>query len=608
MSAELSSLTPLANNLWQSTIFVGVICLITVAFKKNRAAVRYWLWFAASVKFLLPFSFLVALGSRLSWRSGAPVAQPQWSFVVDNAIQPFAASTAPPQVVSPHASFTFTSILVAVWLCGATVGLVFWLKCWMQMRRIRKTATPLPLGLPIPALSSSSQIEPGVFGVFRPVLLLPEGIESRLTPAQLEAIVAHEMAHVRRRDNLTAAIHMLVEVVFWFFPVVYWLRACLIEERENACDEVVLRMGSEAESYAEGIIQVCKSYAESPADCMSGISGSDLKKRVLRIVNRHLGENLTCGKKVALALASAVLVVAPLVLDVLNAPLLDAQSASSDKPRVATTVGPKFEIASIKPNHNADMRAGIGLPAGRFTATNLTARILIAWAYSGDHHGMNMLSDDQIAGGPNWINSERFDIDAKVGDSFIQDEKNLPTDQWTNKVRLMLQSLLAERFNLKVSHQTKELPMYALVVAKSGSKLVKSAVSPPGPVAAPRPAQGQPKPLLSIRPGQITAVGMSVDALAQALERQSELGGREVLDHTGLPARTYDFTLRWTPELVTSAPGVPDGNPVPVAPLTDSSGPSLFTALEEQLGLRLESTKGPVDVLVIDHIEKPTPN
>lgn len=100
---------------------------------------------------------------------------------------------------------------------------------------------------------------------------------------------------------------------------------------------------------------------------------------------------------------------------------------------------------------------------------------------------------------------------------------------------------------------------------------------------------------------------MSVDALAQALGRQSELGDRKVLDHSGLPG-TYDFTLRWTPGFVTSPPGIHVGNPLPPAPLTDSSAPSLFTALEKQLGLRLESTKGPVDVLVIDHIEGPTPN
>src|SRR5690348_14464289 len=143
MSADLSSLVPLANHLWQSTIFVGVIWLVTLGLKRNRAAVRYWLWFAASLKFLLPFSFLVTLGSELSWRTATPVVQPQWSFIVDNAIQPFAASTAPIQAASAHASFTLASILIAVWLCGVAVGLVFWLKCCMDMRRVRKSGTPL---------------------------------------------------------------------------------------------------------------------------------------------------------------------------------------------------------------------------------------------------------------------------------------------------------------------------------------------------------------------------------------------------------------------------------------------------------------------------------
>ena len=91
-----------------------------------------------------------------------------------------------------------------------------------------------------------------MFGVLKPVLLLPEGITDRLTPAQLNAVLAHEMCHVRRRDNLTAAIHMLVEAIFWFYPLVWWIRARLVEERERACDEAVLQSGSDAEVYAEG--------------------------------------------------------------------------------------------------------------------------------------------------------------------------------------------------------------------------------------------------------------------------------------------------------------------------------------------------------------------
>lgn len=267
---DLSFLTPLGNHLWQSTVCVGIIWVLTIALKKNRAAVRYWLWFAASVKFLVPFSILVALGNRWGWRTIAPAVQAQWAFAVDNAVQPFSVPIPPASTVLPHTSIKLSPILIAIWVCGIGVGVLIWLRWWTRMRRVCNEASPLQLGLQIPVLSSAAQIEPGVFGIFRPVLLLPKDIESRLTRAQLNAIVTHEMVHVRRRDNLTAAIHIVMETVFWFFPVVWWLRARLVEERENACDEKVLRLGSEPRVYAEGILNVCKFYVESPAVCLAG--------------------------------------------------------------------------------------------------------------------------------------------------------------------------------------------------------------------------------------------------------------------------------------------------------------------------------------------------
>ncbi|HXU21195.1 MAG TPA: M56 family metallopeptidase [Verrucomicrobiae bacterium] len=584
MSAELSSLTPLANHLWQSTLFVGLIWLLTLAFKKNRAAVRYWLWFAASVKFLLPFSFLVALGSRFSWRSGAPVAQPQWSFVVDNAIQPFAASTAPPQVVSPHASFTLTSILIVVWLCGIAVGIGFWLKCWMQMRRVRKTAAPLPLGLPIPVLSSPSQIEPGVFGIFRPVLLLPEGIESRLTPTQLDAIVAHEMAHVRRHDNLTAAIHMLVEIVFWFFPVVYWLRVRLIEERENACDEVVISAGSEAESYAEGIIEVCKSYVESPATCISGISGSDLKWRIARILNRHFGENLTRSKKVALVLASGAALIAPLVIGALNAPLLDAQSTSGDKP--------KFEVASVKPCEPGSGRGGPGgapnrlqWSPGRLTVPCQTAWVLIGWAYvryadgraTPGNVGGGPAENTPIEGLPSWGRSQSFTISAEVPGDASKEMMMGP----------MMQSLLEKRFKLKLHTENRVVPVYDLTVAKGGLKLpqtnpdaiCRNAWDPKTPARKP----GDPYDCNAVMPD------ITISDFATSLP---VFVGRPVIDKTGITGRFAIHMAFSRPDMTQSA----------------DAPPSIFTALKEQLGLELTPSKGPQPTIVIDHIEEPTPN
>ncbi len=133
------------------------------------------------------------------------------------------------------------------------------------------------MGLPVPVRVSATLREPGVFGGFRPVLLLPEGITEKLTPAQLEAVLTHEMRHVKRRDNLATALHMMAEAVFWFHPLVRWIWARLVEERERACDEEVLRAGLDPQTYAEGILKVCEFYLKSPLDCMAGVSGANLK-------------------------------------------------------------------------------------------------------------------------------------------------------------------------------------------------------------------------------------------------------------------------------------------------------------------------------------------
>src|SRR5262249_3858094 len=138
--------------------------------------------------------------------------------------------------------------------------------------------------LPIPVLSSPARFEPGVFGLLRPFLLLPEGLGEHLTPEQFEAIVAHELCHVKRRDNLSSAIHMVVEELFWFDPVVWWIRVRLLEERERRCDEGVLGMGCDPQVYAQGIVAVCKFYLKSPLVCVSGVTGADLKRRVQTIM------------------------------------------------------------------------------------------------------------------------------------------------------------------------------------------------------------------------------------------------------------------------------------------------------------------------------------
>ena len=151
------------------------------------------------------------------------------------------------------------------------------------------------------------------------------GLEECLTLPQLEAVLAHELCHVRRRDNLTAAFHMLVEAVFWFHPLVWWVGARLVEERERACDEYVLEAFGQPLAYAAGILNVCKLYVESPLACVPGVTASNVSKRIEDIMNNRIGVGLNFSRRAALAFAAAVGLAAPIVVGMLTEPL-QAQS------------------------------------------------------------------------------------------------------------------------------------------------------------------------------------------------------------------------------------------------------------------------------------------
>ncbi len=221
--------------------------------------------------------------------------------------------------------------------------------------------------------------------------------------------------------------------------------------------------------------------------------------------------------------------------------------------------------------------------------------MLIAYAYN--------LRDSEISSGPSWIDSEEYNIVAKPEDSEAEKLGKIRWQQYREEYGLLVRSLLADRFKLKVSYATKQLPVYALVVAKNGPKLTPTKGPPPGP----GPMRG---PSIQLGRSQINSIGLSVADLADRLSNYPDLGGRKVLDQTGLKGN-YDISLYWTPDqspaaMFKSAEG--NGTETANPPTPDTSGPSIFTSIREQLGLKLESTKGPVDVIVIDHIERPSAN
>ncbi len=601
----------LGNHLWQSTIFAAAAALLTFALRKNQAQVRYWLWLIASLKFLIPFSSLVAIGRHLGWLTAAPITQPAFSTVVEQVSQPFAAPAVHSAALAPAASLAASPLpifLLIIWACGLLAVAFSWWRRWVRIRTAVRAAKPLQLGIQIEVLSSPALLEPGVFGIFRPVLLLPEGITDHLASEQLEAIVLHELCHVRRRDNLWAALHMSVAAIFWFHPLVWWIGARLVEERERACDEEVLRLGNEPQVYAESILKTCQFYLESPLVCVSGVTGSDLKKRIVRIMTQRIAKRLNFGRKILLAAAGMAAVAVPVIVGLVNAPQGRAQSEARNNAPL-----PFFEVASIKPAKSGGgpgmFRIGIEDRGGRFVANGVNVKTLLEIAYH--------VKESQIENGPSWINSERYDIEAKAGDAETAAMQKLGPDERGLQVDLMLQSLLADRFKVTIGHETKELPVYVLTVAKNGPKFHESTApadpGPPNPEGPPGPPESGGR--LRERPrfrrgimmngrGQLNVMDASMDMFINVLSRQL---GRVVLDQTGLKAR-YDFALQWTPEQNEGPMMGPGGPGADSAPPPDTSGPTIFTALQEQLGLKLESKKAPVDTLVIEHVERPSEN
>jgi TonB family protein len=202
------------------------------------------------------------------------------------------------------------------------------------------------------ACTSPALVEPSLVGIARPVLLLPRGIGERLTPAQLDAVIAHEIEHWRRRDNLTAALHMLVEALVWFHPLVWWIGARLVEERERACDEAVVAAGHDGRTYAEGILDVCEHYVESTLKCAAGVSGADLKRRVVEIGRNRVMSELPIVKKILLATFALAAVIVPIVLGAVSGRAL-AQSDPSIVPLVR--IAPNYPPEALAAHRDGEV-------------------------------------------------------------------------------------------------------------------------------------------------------------------------------------------------------------------------------------------------------------
>jgi bla regulator protein blaR1 len=584
----------LGNHIWQSTLFAGAIALLTLAFRNNRARVRYWLWLAASLKFLVPFSLLMAVGTHLAVPrpSGAP--RLDLYAAMQQASEPFAQAEIARTIPSSAAAspLHLSSILLAAWLCGVLVVFTIWYLRWRKVHVSVREAAPLSHGRewetlrrleraekrsrPIDIFVSHTSLEPGIFGIARPVLLWPKGISERLADAHLHAVLAHELWHVRRRDSLAAALHMFVEALFWFNPVVWWMGMRLLNERERACDEAVLESGGDRQVYAESILKICEFCVGFPLPCVSGVTSADLKQRITRIMSDHLTRKLDLGRKLLLAAAAVLAVTAPIAAGMLHLTPRSTFSPSTEFPvRSSKSIVVEYSSVSIAPSKSTGGNGVLMFGPNEFVSKDAPLQQVIRAAYG--------VEDDRIIGAPAWLATEKYDLDAKGGDLGGLSRRTGRIEALEPRVaeqNFMLQAMLTDRLKLAVHRATRELTVFALTLASSGPKLREA-----GDDAGSRPG-------IHLDHQAFFGHGVPVDALLWHLSRQLH---RTVINETGLSAM-YDFTL-------TLPRGVAPGINQP--PPSESDERAIIAAVQQQLGLKLEPRKTSMEVIVIDYVERP---
>ena len=292
----------LGDHLWQSTLGLAIAAFFVWLAGPGRPSLRHAIWFVASLKFLVPFSLLVAAGE--AW---APVLMPVPILAYTTATfqivgEPFTTwAEARTRIVPDDDAVALFSLLpiaaVVIWATGALALLMLRWTRGQKVRSLISNGTVLTSGREVEAVGRllarsqparwpvtvrlvSGVTAPALFGLRRAVLLWPAGLSVRLSDDAMEAIVAHEMAHFRRRDNVAALVHTLVETAFWFHPLVWWMSARLVEERERACDREALDAGVAPRTYAETLLKVCRFGLAVPQPLLSSAAGSSLRGRV----------------------------------------------------------------------------------------------------------------------------------------------------------------------------------------------------------------------------------------------------------------------------------------------------------------------------------------
>ena len=591
----------LLHFLWQGALVAAVFAAARLSLAHSRPHARY-----AAACFALAIMLAAPVATFLWLTPAADDAPPP---DVNARVLHFSAKPAGLGIVLPAVALSerpeawisqAAPWIVVTWALGATL---FWVRlagAWWAIARMRshhiRPAPPqwqqtfarlcarLRVSRPVTLLVSARMEVPAVAGWLRPIVVVPLGALSGLPPEHVEALLLHELAHIARRDYLVNVMQSIAEALLFYHPAVWWVSNQIRDERELCCDDVAVAASGDAYTYAVALagLEACRPMH---ARSVLAATGGKLTARIARLLGQSQPERLQFSRPAAGAAAALL---------AMTACVLFAQPADR----------PKFEVASVKPTPAAARSiAGMRpLPGGRLHADNMSVRMLIANAYG--------VQDYQIAGAPAWLHDEGFDIEAKGA-----------ANSGKAQILLMLQSLLADRFQLQLHRETRELPVLALSLTRGGAKLpppaeggcMKPDATPPpqAPGANSLPACGS----FNIMGA---AVGMRMRggdvSMAELIRQLSMILGRPVLDRTGI-SRHFDAHLQFTTDEMTAglmaAWGTVEGHSETMAAAaanTPGAPPNIGVALREQLGLKLDAAKGPVEVLVVDRVERPSGN
>ena len=577
----------------KATVILGLALVLTRAARCAPASVRAFI-LAATFGLLLVQPIASAL---------APAREVQ---IPDAYAPPFlladeAAVGRPPDVVAASRSAAAgtprsvplpspASLARGIWVLGAVVTLGPLLLGLRRSRTIRREAREwadgavlastlrdaIGLRRSVSVVLHDDLVSPMTCGWRQPAIVMPADSPAWAV-ADVRQALLHELEHVRRHDW---AVHILARftcALYWFHPGAWMAWRRLTLESERACDDAVVAL-AEHTAYAEQLVSLARRLAKpGPVPLLSMADRRTLSARVASILSTSTARGPVSTVMMAVVLAGAA------VLAVAIAPI-QARSSPQTPGSPSFTIDPalRFGVVSVRPNDGSDPSRGFGftLESGRLRLRNQTLRTMISVAYS-QPFGL-FFPDERISGGPEWMNRDRFTIEARAERAVTASEMGA-----------MLRALLADRFNLTVRVETKQAPIFALILAKQdgslGTNLKRTEVE--CVVGAGRCGIGGGR-------GRYQLAAASMPLLATSL---SELVGRPIVDRTGLTG-SFDGTLTWAP--------APEelgalGQPAPEAP---EFGASLFTALEEQFGLKLQAERGGVDYLAVTNADQPTPN